>query len=351
MRILLPFHDDSTLMFASKISRRLLADKHEVSFLQIVEESKDSTISERQASQLLPGQDFEAVSQQEFKSRIEREPFDAVVVSAVLRPLEELLEDADFIRRSTRPCIVGFLRGIDLTPKRGFRNRKALDVVFLFRQSHIEQFEALHPSERWRRTSFGHPYSQMPKEDAALDSRKDVVFFAQSICPFTLRSRVFMVDLLNTLAYRHPERSVLLKLRHLPKENSNHLHKEHYDYVSIVRDYFAKKAPNLELVSCTMEEALKTAAFTLTCTSTAVIDSVSAGVPSMLYLDYPENYADKYAEMMRREFLDSGLIVGIPRIMRLEAPRPRSDWVADLFRNPDELYGDLYDLIHAFHQR
>ena len=92
-----------------------------------------------------------------------------------------------------------------------------------------------------------------------------------------------------------------------------------------------------------MDEALAAAGFCITCTSTAAMDAIGAGVPTMVYVDYPENYLDPLAKPMRQEFKESGLLAGIPQIMELAASTASPQWYNSRFRGEDF----LNELIHA----
>ena len=155
--------------------------------------------------------------------------------------------------------------------------------------------------------------------------------------------------MLAALAERHRDRTVWIKLRHLPHENAAHLHKEKHDYPGLLS---AMKDPpdNLRLTACTMDEALENAALGITCTSTAAVDLVRSGVPAMVYLDYVDNYADPLVDPMRKQFADSGLIANLEQVLAL-APKPVNPaWVSDTFC-PRDLGNRVLETLDRFADR
>lgn len=338
MRFLLPFFDDSTLIFAATMRAKLAERGHDV----ITAMSSAAHLSERQIATHLPmGADI--TIDDAFFSTPEIAGFDAVIISKAPEAIRRQIAKGG-IRQ--RPAYIAFQPGLEFTPDRGRKNRRDFDIVFLYSADHRDKFKRAIKSPRWQHVSFGHPYFMTPKAPD-LSGRKNVYFFAQAISPATLNSRRFVVDVLATLAERHPDRDVFVKLRHLPGENDNHVHRETYAYPWLLERYFPDAPPNLKLTACTMAEALDDAAIAITCTSTAVMDAISAGVPAMIYLDYVENYHDQYARPMRNEFAASGLISSIPQIMDLEASAPDEDWMRQHFRG-DELFEEIETAVGEF---
>jgi hypothetical protein len=71
------------------------------------------------------------------------------------------------------------------------------------------------------------------------------------------------------IARAHPDRRVWIKLRHLPGENAGHLHKEEFDYPSLLPDLPGGAPANLDVTAISMAESLQRAGVGITCTSTA----------------------------------------------------------------------------------
>jgi hypothetical protein len=344
MKFLMPFFDDTTLMFSSKTATALRQRGHVVDIVAVdTHEMSERQINAHSVSDH-PTTTWAATDFNESYLA----GYDAVITCKAPLVINRMLGDQVYRSRRDRPAFVAFQPGLEFTPERGRKNRRNFDIVFLYSAKHRNSFKAKIRPNDWQHVSFGHPYFTTPAQVAL--SGRNIYFYAQAISPLTAVSRRFLLDILVTLARRHTDRDVYIKLRHLPGENATHVHKEVYSYPSLLERYFPDAPANLKLTACTMAESLKDAAIAITCTSTAVMDAVSAGVPSMIYLDYVENYRDKYSGLMRDEFSDSGLVSDIHQIMRLEPNRPDTEWMDQHFRG-DDLYAEMIASVTAFKTR
>jgi len=343
MKVLLPFSNDSTLMFVSRLQPMLRAHGFDAISMLISEHA--GALSTRQLTMLLPdGPDIEASSSTMLN--FERSSFDAILIAMPPMELLDRLSDRSYRSRRDRPAYIAFNAGLEFFPARGRKNRLNFDIVFLNSAVQARMFRSDVRRNGWQYVSFGHPYFINPKT-IDLSDRTDVVFFAQSISPATLDSRRFVLDLMVTLAQRHPGRKIYFKLRHLPGENDAHKHKELFSYPSMLDRYIDEKPANFEFTTANMTEILSSAAICITCTSTAAMDAISAGIPTLVYVDYPENYSDRFAKPMRKEFAKSGLIASIADIMDLRGRRPRESWIEPRFRSED-LFDEIRRAIECF---
>jgi hypothetical protein len=340
MRFVIPFFDDSSVIFAAATQRKLKDRGHDV----LTALMADHKLSDRQLTNNIPnGPDME-IDDSFFRSDAMKS-FDAMLTCKAPLGVRKQLADPKHKAMRNRPAYIAFQPGLEFTPERGRLNRVDFDAVFLYSADHRDAYKEHIQTAFSQHVSFGHPYFITP--NGAAPRGRNIYFFAQAISPLTLSSRQFMVDVLATLARRHPDRDVVIKLRHLPGENSDHVHKEAFAYPWIIDRYFQDLPPNLKLSDCSMTEALADAAIAITCTSTAVMDAISAGVPAMIYLDYVESHADKYAGLMRKEFADSSLIAPLTAIMDLEAKPPTPNWMANHFRG-DDLFDEIEQFVKRF---
>jgi hypothetical protein len=345
--ILLPFSDDSTLFFAQAMQALLAPLPCKVSLALLTD---GATLSPRQLATLPQGPD-RRMQQADLASPQALAGVDAIVTSKMFKPLQGMLGDdgTDTPLRpapplSARPVVVAFLPGLNLTPTRGFTHRRAADAVFLVPRSDIAAYQdyrrqfggqiggQIETRPQW--VDFGHPSFLLPQDGQAggpaMGDRRDIYFFAQAISPLTRTSRIHLLNVLAALARRHPDRTVWIKLRHLPDENADHVHREEHDYPGLLAAL--PDAPsNLALTACTMAEAVTLAAIGITCTSTAAADLIQAGVPTQIYLDYVENYLDPLTGPMRRLFGGSNLIATLPEVLNGVVRSPDPDWLAGLF--------------------
>lgn len=357
-RLLLPFCDDSTLIFAVRMRDVLLKNvpKSQIALGLYVPEQ---TLSRQQFERLLPDGDFITLNKDSLLQVAENGQYDAILTSRVYRSLANALKTPTFKHLRHRARVISFLGGLDFFPERGYANRTPCDGVFLFPHSEIKiftDFAAQQSSSNSNlappRVGFGHPAFLKPSEKALdnLNDRKDIYYFAQAISPLTRRGRRHVLEAMVALAEAYPDRTIWIKLRHLPNENTKHLHREKHDYPSLLETFFPDAPSNLKITACTMDEAMQDAAIGITCTSTAAIDLIREGLPTMVYLDYVDNYMDPLAPAMRRIFKDSGLITPLEDLLHLRTQPPKADWVEQMFC-PRDLGTRVLDMIAQLQTR
>lgn len=346
MKIALPFQEDTSLIFASKIAADFVRRGHSVEFIRVIDHNGPDGISERQFHQNLGYTRFETVQMDDLLTNQTLMCADAVVVSRVVQPMRDALANASFKERRDRPCFLAFHAGLELSPQRGWENRKDFDAYFMNKQLHAKRFIRSYRSKYWRHVSFGHPYAMLP-DTQRQSASGNIYFFTQAISPTSLRSRQHIVRVLAAIARANPERSVYLKLRHLPHENAVHMHREKYDYPGIMERLAEKTPPNLKLTDCSMADALEDAAYCITCTSTAAIDAISAGVPVAAYIDYVDFRSDRLREPFRAEFDASGVITSLNDLLELRFAYPVEEWMSTRFRGAD-LFDEIEAVVAAF---
>jgi hypothetical protein len=350
--VLIPFLDDSTLFFALKMRASLRAAGARVSLGWLAD---GSDITDRQMLLHLPeGPDF-LIQKQFFSELDDLNRFDAIVTCRINKSLSELIRRRYFTTLAHRPAIIAFNGGLDFFPEKGFQNRFGCDGIFLFPQSAVQQFRDLAAvqspeSISWQHVDFGHPFAVRPDTGLPspdLSARRDIYFFTQAISPVSRAGRLHMLAALAAIARRNPDRTVWIKLRHLPGENAQHLHKEKFPYPDLMNALPTPAPANLQLTACTMDEALSKAAIGITCTSTAAIDLVREGIPTMVNLDFVENYLDPLTAPMAALFEGSGLITPLEDMLHLRTRTPNPEWV-DRMYCPDDLGPRVLEAIRNF---
>lgn len=343
------FSDDSTLIFARRM-REELQKADSLRPVEMIHFTDENALSPRQLDQLLPEGPDCVMTGPDLAAALSTEGRDAIVTSRVYAALDEALRTLPERKSLNRPCVVAFLGGLDFFPEQGFVRRRSCDAVYLFPQSAILDFRRLiePPEDRWQELGFGHPAALMPEATGGETSR-DIFFFTQALSPSTKRGRVHMLRIMIALARAYPDRTIWIKLRHLPDENRNHLHRERHDYPALLNGMGPLPA-NLRLTDMTMEEALEQTGLGITCTSTAALDLVRAGRPCIVHLDFVDAYVDPLVPPMRRLFAASGLIIPLEDLLELRASPPDPDWLADMFC-PRDLGRHVLDTIARFHAK
>ncbi len=349
--IVLPFADDSTLIFALRM-RAILQAHPDAPPVQTAWLSDQNALSYRQVAQLLPEGPDRVLRNADIGPLVSSDEVSAIVVSRVWRQLGDTLKKKLIKYAQGRACVIAFLGGLDFFPENGFTRRRFCDGVYLFPKSEIARFQrrSMATDLGWQEIGFGHPSFVKPEAVSIdLTKRKDVYFFTQALSPSTRRGRLHMLNALAAMARAYPDRTFWIKLRHLPHENQMHLHREKYNYPELLAK-LDHLPDNLKTTAASMDEVLKTAALGITCTSTAAIDIVRAGLPCMVHLDFIDAYRDPLVEPMRKLFKKSDLITDLDDMLHLRARAPNSDWLEDMFCGPD-LAANILQTIANFHKR
>lgn len=347
MKICLPFHNDSSLIFASKLGGLLRERSTNIVFKRLLVTGAESEPSDRQVRQYLDRQEFDIISEEDATKLLD-EDFDALVFSMPPQSIKDSMAQKSVRASRQRPAVVGFSAGLDFSTKVGARNRKNFDIVFLNSRKDVNFFLKEIRSNASQHVSFGHPYAILQKKKSKKTG--NIYFFSQAISPKSLKSRIFILKVLIKISERNKNMNVFIKLRHLPGENMKHKHVEEFSYHWILNNFFVEIPSNLQFTACSTEEALADADYAITCTSTAAIDAISSSTPTMVYLDYIESHKDPLNNAMRRQFDESGLIVTLTQLVQLDAGLPNPKWMQDRFKGP-ELIDELLDAIHLFKER
>lgn len=344
MKILLPFYDDSTLLFAAKMKEQLSLAGSSCSTYYMAHTGDAADISERQMKiNLEKGPDI--LADERVISADSVADYDAVIVCKVTKELRALVNERKYMVGNNRPCFIAFQPGLEFTPEKGIHNRRNFDVLFLNNQEDVDTYGANIGGPRRTQVTWGHPYFLKPTR-LFDDTGGDIYFFAQAISPKSYNGRLHMAEVLKAIALANPERKLVVKLRHLPTENTVHVHKEEYSYPELFGDLW-DVPENIEFSACSMKEALSRASIAITCTSTAAMDAISAGVPTIVYVDYVENYKDRLAKQMRRIFCKSGLVLPLKSVLHLDYQKPRKTWLDGHFRD-DLIFKDIIRAITEF---
>jgi hypothetical protein len=158
---------------------------------------------------------------------------------------------------------------------------------------------------------------------------RKVVFADQPTIPVDSWDRAYVYQRLIDYATAHPETEVLLKPRHRPEESTFHqmdFHPEQH-----LRSLTAAPA-NFKVVYEPITSLLKTTDLLLTVSSTAGLEAVGAGVPTIFIGDLGVH--EKHGNHV---LADSGLIATFDDLEAGVIPTPDPAWMADMFVDSDSL--------------
>lgn len=148
-----------------------------------------------------------------------------------------------------------------------------------------------------------------------------VVFADQPDVPPRLYERMYIVERLIEYAEKHPERSVLMKLRNRPGVSSFNSTAFHFE--KIIKSFYRNKIPkNMEIVYGDISEYLVKDRLLVTVSSTAAIDAINKGMRSCIISDF--GLSEKYGNGF---FVGSGLLCSFNEILEDSLPSLNYNWM------------------------
>ena len=154
-----------------------------------------------------------------------------------------------------------------------------------------------------------------------------VVFATQAKVPKAREERERILLALAELAARRPGLDVVVKLRALEGERQTHRERHHYQ-----RLWRGLGEPGrLRFAAGSMQDQLSRAAGFVTVSSTAALEAIAMGVPSLVLSDFGVN-----AEMINLVFEDSGLLGTLDDLAAGDFRQAEPRWCAANYFHPDE---------------
>ena len=236
--------------------------------------------------------------------------------AVVLRELAELPH---------RPVLVTGLPGVAIpATRKALYYRAQADLMLVHSRGERRAFAA-----RALELGWAHRFAltTLPFLERHPPAGDDIVFAAQAIVPATLEERRWLVRRLDALARRHPDRRVVLKVRATGGEQQTHA--ERWPLADLL-DELPERAPNIIVRGGSMLQTLDTAGALATVSSTAIIESVARGVPSLALDDFGVDDA-----LINTVFRDSGLLGSVDDLIEGRFRMPAPGWAADNYLHPD----------------
>ena len=246
-----------------------------------------------------------------------------VVLVATIGPLADLVTEAVLERSDVAPVIVSGVPGIALPARRkALIYRSQARLIVLHSQREVRQFEHIA-----RRNRLPHRFAlaTLPFLGESLgsgDPAGDVIFAAQAIVPPTRAQRVSMLRALVNFACRFPHIRVVIKVRALAGEGQTH--EERIDYAGLLKAEFGPVPANLVVEAGPMADHLRAASALVTVSSTAAIESVAMGIPTLIIDDFGVS-----TELINEVFIGSGLLGSTRDLMAREFQAPDEEWLRD----------------------
>ncbi|MFB9354138.1 DUF6716 putative glycosyltransferase [Sneathiella chinensis] len=341
-RALLLFKDDSSLMSAVKLERILGGENFTFEYCYAHNSRHGGReLSERQINLSLEGRKVDYTLEiREASDERFLEKFDTVYACKYpgIFKMKWVLRLWNF--KARRPCFVSSFPGIEFTPKSGIRARQYSDVVCLNTVDDVSVFRKF-ASKRWQKNTEAiqfSPFFFSKNKVHAEAPVRNVVFFSQSVMPESREGRVDVLGFLVEAARLNPGVLITIKLRHLENENKVHTHKEQYSYPSLLREEFPLDAPeNLVFSADSMEKILEECDFAVTVASTAGVEALGSGIPTLFLGDFM-GIRDEWYHKALIEFVgESGLLGGKEDLLSLRPSRPDEAWYMNTMSTEDHV--------------
>ncbi|MGI9822533.1 DUF6716 putative glycosyltransferase [Agromyces sp. Marseille-Q5079] len=226
-------------------------------------------------------------------------------------------------RRPNRPVLVSGFPGLTIpaVPK-AVIYREQTDLIVLHSRREVREFRA-NAAELGFGTTFALatlPFLGSPRERDAAADRTDVVFATQAKVPTERDERVHLLSAFAELARREPDRRVVVKVR--ARRGEAQTHAETFDYADLVPEVDAPA--NLVIEDGPMAERLERAGALVTVSSTAALESIALGIPTLLVDDYGVSPA-----MINTVFEGSGLFGSTGDLVAGRFRTADAAWLAD----------------------
>jgi hypothetical protein len=228
-----------------------------------------------------------------------------------------------------RPVIVTGLPGISTPAKyKGLFRRAQADLFVLHSHREIRDYEELA-----RRRGIPHEFvlATLPFLERGVEAsiwpgtRDSIVFAAQAGVPKTLVERQALMGWLVETARAHPSLRVVIKVRAQTGERQTH--RERHPYAELVP---ADAPANLVIEGGSMAAHLARAVGFVTVSSTAAIEAIAAGVPSLVLTDFGVS-----GELINEVFIGSGLLGSSRELIAARFKQVDAGWRHDnYFHDP-----------------
>lgn len=260
---------------------------------------------------------------------IRTEQPDGVFVSTRGPVAEVVISELLALGHSTRPVLLTGLPGISIPAKwKGIFLRAQADVFVLHSHREVAAYRELalthgvEPAFALATLPFlTDTATESPAEPAP---RTRVVFAAQATVPADRGDRLRILSWLRTLANRHRDLDVVIKVRGLAGDPQTH--HEHYPFDTLLT---GPTPDNLRVATGSMAVHLGHAAGLVTVSSTAAIEAIAAGVPVILLDDFGVDPA-----LINTVFEGSGLLASKDDLMAARFRHPNPDWLQQNYFHP-----------------
>lgn len=179
--------------------------------------------------------------------------------------------------------------------------------------------EATPPSDATAPSSAGAARTGAPAAPRTL------LFAPQAKVPAERADREAIIAALAEFADRHPDSTAVIKMRSRPGEFETH-HEQH-SYFEILDDFRTRRVPGanrIELGYGPLSDFLTDDSALVTVSSTAALESIDRGIPTLLVSDFGFN-----AELLNEVFADSGATGTLAEVAAGSIGFPDPEWLTE----------------------
>jgi hypothetical protein len=314
-----------------------------VEVTHIILDVRMDQISNDQIGEILEGYEHQTLKIQEAIDLLTKMEFEWIILSAenrTCRRFFDLFSRARF--DGARPLVATIYPGILFRYHYdGFSARSPADLVLLNSRADCRNYRQLASAlaldsgecfELGPITSIG---SSCFKRNEGSDL---VVFFDQPSVPSSKVEKMYIFEQLSILADSHPKFRFGVKLRISPNQTT--LHKGGHrtlDYLDEFNKGLASGRRKLELVSGSAREVISDAHLCLSVSSTALVEAISCGVPSVAITDFgiDEDYGGNF-------FVGSGICRSLDELNLVDLPALDDAWRVENLPDVDGRLRELY---------
>lgn len=240
--------------------------------------------------------------------------------------------------RTDRPALVSGLPGMGLPASgKGMNYRRLMDAFIAHSSAEVTAYteasaQSQVPCEVLLARlpmlrSEGIPQLKSSTPEAAPHT---LVFAPQAKVPAERADREAIIAALAEFADRHPESTAVIKMRSRPGEFETH-HEQH-SYFEILEDFRNRQVPGadrIELGYGPLSNFLTDGSALVTVSSTAALESIDQGVPTLLISDFGFN-----EELLNEVFEDSGATGILADVAAGSIGFPDPEWRAENYFHP-----------------
>ncbi|MFT2017963.1 DUF6716 putative glycosyltransferase [Streptomyces sp. 796.1] len=268
----------------------------------------------------------------EFIHAIEREHYDAVVLSCVGGGVQAVLHGIGHALRNAphRPVLItGYVGVVYEKLADGLLLRNGADIVLANSRYDAERFREVYRgvgADPDVVVECALPFLGGDSYDETARTRRPytggtVVFAVQPSVPDNRADRAYLLRRAVEHARKHADREVLVKLRSKPGEHTTHI--EELPYQKLAEKHAGALPSNFRLVYGHMGEVLDGADLLVTVSSTAALESLHRGIPTAVLTDLGVREV-----LGNHHFIGSGCLASWDQLDTGYRPTADPQWVA-----------------------